>query len=97
MAQRISEEKIAQIIQLYQDIGIYSKVAKMVGCSPSTVKKYCTGAIAAITVNKPKILFDKKIRKVDNIDLSFFLESYPNLTTLTSEELEDMKGLWKEI
>ena len=38
---RLTEEKINEIRRLYSEIGIYSQVAKQVGCSPSTVKKIC--------------------------------------------------------
>ena len=37
---RFSDEKILQIQQKYKEIGIYSKVATICGCSPATVKKY---------------------------------------------------------
>ena len=37
---KISDEKIAQIQAKYKELGVYSQVAKIVGCSPATVKKY---------------------------------------------------------
>lgn len=40
MAIKITQEKIIQINELYLEIGVKSKVAKIVGCSPSTVTKY---------------------------------------------------------
>lgn len=92
---RLSEEKIAQIQQLYSEIGIYSQVAKQVGCSPSTVKKYCT--MAAIPVNKQIRKFDQEICEIFNLDLTLFLEKNVKLSTLTHEELNDMKELWEEI
>lgn len=93
---RLSDEKIAEIRRLYAEIGIYSQVAKTVGCSPSTVKKYCVDE-AAITVNKEVVKFSGIVPKVDDINLTFFLDIRTNLTTLTPDELEEMKGLWEEI
>lgn len=40
MANKITQEKIIQINELYLEIGVKSRVAKIVGCSPSTVTKY---------------------------------------------------------
>lgn len=40
MAKRITEEQILQINQLYYEIGVKSRVAKIVGVSASTVSKY---------------------------------------------------------
>lgn len=37
---RLTEEKIALIQQTYLQVGTYSGTAKIVGCSPATVKKY---------------------------------------------------------
>ncbi len=37
---RLTEEKIALIQQTYLQVGTYSGTAKIVGCSPTTVKKY---------------------------------------------------------
>lgn len=91
---RLSNEKIAEIQQLYSEIGVYSQVAKQVGCSPSTVKKYCTAAEAKPT---KKLEFNGKICEISDIDLTLFLEKKNNLTTLTHKELEEMKELWEEL
>ena len=91
---RLTDEKIAEIQRLYTEIGIYSQVAKQVGCSPSTVKKYCTAAEALPT---KKLEFDGQICEISDINVSLFLEKKVNLTTLTHDELEEMKVLWTEL
>ena len=93
---RLSNEKIAEIQKLYAEIGIYSQVAKKVGCSPATVKKYCNDA-AAVTVEKEVVKFNGAIPKVDEINFTFFLDTKDNLTTLTPDEKEELKGLWDEL
>ena len=93
---RLSNEKIAEIQKLYAEIGIYSQVAKKVGCSPSTVKKYCNDG-AAVTVKKEVVKFNGIIPTVDEVNLTFFLDTRDNLTTLTPDEKEELKGLWEEL
>ena len=92
---RLSNEKIAEIQRLYAEIGIYSQVAKQVGCSPSTVKKYCN--LEEVKIDKPIQKFKGKIPEIFELDLTLFLESSVNLTTLTYDELEELKELWEEI
>ena len=40
MARKIDDDTIIRINELYLEIGVKSKVAQMVGVSPSTVSKY---------------------------------------------------------
>ena len=42
---KLSAEKIELIQKLYAQYGVYSRVAKEVGCAASTVKKYVDGAV----------------------------------------------------
>ena len=93
---RLSDEKIAEIRALYAEIGIYSQVAKRVGCTAATVKKYCSDATAAI---QPKQItpFSGTIPRIEDMDLTFFLESSEYLTTLTLAEKEGIEQLWQEI
>jgi hypothetical protein len=92
---KLSEEKINEIIRLYKEIGVYSQVAKQIGCSPATVKKYCS--IPIEVKEKLKICFSGTIPEISYTDLTFFIEPYNNLTTLSTQELESMKGVWNEI
>lgn len=91
---RLSEEKISEIRRLYSEIGIYSQVAKITGCSPSTVKKYCTAPIEQTDI---KLEFNKTIPKISDIDFSLFLENKDSFTTLSHLEKNLMKELWDNI
>ena len=93
---RLSDEKIAEIRRLYAEIGVYSQVAKMVGSSAATVKKYCSDGTAAIQ-QKTITPFSGTIPNVNDIDLTFFLEKSTYLTTLTPEETKGIEELWQEI
>ena len=91
---RLSQDKIEEIQRLYSEIGVYSQVAKQVGCSPSTVKKYCTAAAVKPIV---KLEFAGAPREISDIDVTLFLEKDISLTTLTHDELAEMERLWKEL
>lgn len=91
---RLSQDKIEEIQRLYSEIGIYSQVAKQVGCSPSTVKKYCTAAEVKPIV---KLEFAGAPCEISDIDVTLFLEKDISLTTLTHDELAEMERLWKEL
>ena len=92
---KISAEKILEIQRVYSETGIYSQTAKIVGCSPSTVKKYCTGEYTIQQTTKPIKIFDKTFPKVEDIAFSFREKEF--LSTYTLQEEEEMKGLWEEL
>ena len=68
---RLTEEKIQEIVKEYQVIGTYSGVAKKVGVSPTTVKKY-------IEQTKPTEPIEKK-EKIPFNDLKVATEYINNL------------------
>ena len=94
---RLSDEKIAEIQKLYASIGIYSQVAKQVGCSAATVKKYCSLDTKPVVAPSNIIHFSGEIKEISNVDLTFFLEKSEYLTTLTLPEKEELRKLWEEI
>ena len=92
----ITQEKIIEINDLYLEIGTYSGVAKIIGCAPSTVKKY----IIPNYVPKDKI----QSKKVTIDDLPEFsteglknLENWGEVCLLSNEEKEEIKELWNEM
>lgn len=92
---KLTEEKIQEIREAYRRIGTYSGVAKEVGCSAATVKKYCNQETEAKPKNSvQKILFDKEIPSVESIN--FFFER-THWTILSEEEIIGVKELQKEV
>lgn len=92
----ITDEKIVEINELYLKIGTYSGVAKIIGCAPSTVKKY------VIEGYTPKE--NLQLQKMTVDDLPEFsteglknLENWGQLCLLNSEEKEEIKELWNEL
>lgn len=92
----VTQDMIKQINELYLKIKTYSGVAREVGISPSTVKKYIIPNYQS-EENIKKIIFKKE----DIPELSFEkfknLEDWGSLCNLTDEEKEEIKELWNEI
>lgn len=103
---KISQEKIEEILRLYQEIGVYSKVAKQVGCSPATVSRYVKlydgsqcGQIKENVSEKNIIHFDDEVVPITQLLNNEYIEKF-NLTLrdgLSAEELNELKVLWEEM
>lgn len=97
---KISPEQIEKMCQLYAEIGVYSKVAKMVGSSPATVKKYVS--LYSQSSNTPSarkediIHFDGNIPPVESISIQQFMNSILCAQNV-AEEIDELKQLWEEI
>lgn len=91
---KLSEEKIAEINKVYAEVGTYSGTAKIVGCSPATVKKYCQ--MEVIPDSTVRILFNGTIPPVEEINWPSE-EEISNLAKLSETEIEEIHELWKEL
>ena len=96
MARTISEETKIEINELYLKIGTYSGVAKVIGCAPSTVKKY----IIPNFVPQEKVL----IKVFQHEDLPEFsteglknIENWGSLCLLSEEEKNEIREFWDEL
>ena len=92
---KLSEEKITQIQQLYAEIGIYSQVAKIVGCTAATVKKYCTLNVAPAATQKI-VPFSGIIVPVTETFVRDFVSKSTNFA-LTDYEKAEIERLWEEL
>ena len=83
---KLTQEKIDEIVRLYEEIGTYSGVAKAVGCSPATVKKYVTAESEQEKEEIPMEFEDNilPVEKIKNFSLSL------GLMKLTKEEEEEI-------
>lgn len=97
MASKITTEDILNINKEYYDCHNYSEVARRLGWSASTVRKY---------VDKSWTPADETTRKIfnpsdlnDSFDTSIFkgVENFGELCVLSEEEIEEIKELWKEL
>lgn len=94
---RLSEEKIQEIIKEYPIIGTYSGVAKKVGVSPATVKRYVEQYKSTEVIEKKeKVLFNETIPEANCVYIPP-PEMRGEWICLTPDELYEMKELRKEI
>lgn len=94
-ARRVTDEDIKRMNELYLKIGTYAGVAREVGFSGSTVKKYIvTNYIAEEEIEKNKITFDKEIPDASTIK---FPTNWKYYLSLSEQEKEDMELLRKEV
>lgn len=91
---KLSEEKIAEIRRVYNELGTYSGTAKAVGCSPASVKKYTQeDYIPDPTVRVP---FSGTLPPVEELNWPSE-EEISNMARLTESEVEEIEILWKEL
>lgn len=98
MANRVTQENIIEMNEIYLKCGTYAETARRTGFSASTVKKYIIPnyiSKEAIVITNPFSIndipaFDKT--KFENIDWS---DDY--LYRPTAAEIDDLKELWKEL
>lgn len=90
---KLTEEKIKAIQEAYIRIGTYSGVAKELGCSTVTVKKYVSSndSLVAKSLITP---FEDEITPVEMIDFDFALYEW---THLIDEEIHEVKKLQEEM
>lgn len=92
---KLSEEKIAEIRRAYSEIGTYAGVARKLGFSPATVKKYTQEEYTPDpTVRVP---FNGEIPSVETMYWPLDEQEINNMARLTEEEIIEIKELWKEL
>ena len=98
MANKVTNEDVLRINELYYKHKTYAEVARQTGFSASTVKKYVIPGWAPVD--------DTKFVRFDLADLPDFeaatwlfrgINNYGNLCTLTDYEKEEIKELWEEL
>ena len=91
---RLTNEDIQNIKRAYSEIGTYAGVARKLGFSPATVKKYTQEEYTPdSTVRVP---FNGKLPPVEELNWPTE-EEIGNMARLTEAELEEIKELWKEL
>lgn len=98
MANKVTNEDILRINELYYKHKTYAEVARQTGFAASTVKKY-------IDKNWEPVKIDNIVR-FDLVNLPNFseaaelfrgVENYGDLCILSKEEKEEIKSLWGEL
>lgn len=96
MANKVTNEDILRINEIYYKTKVYAETARQTGFSASTVKKY------VIPGWKPVVAEDIQrfdIKDLPKLDVSIFksINNYGNLCVLTENEQAEIKDLWKEL
>lgn len=96
MANRVTNEDILRINEIYYKTKVYAETARQTGFSASTVKKYVIPGWEPVK-EENAIRFERS--QVPEFDFSIFkgVENYGDLCVLTTEELEELKDLWREL
>ena len=96
MANKVTNEDILRINEIYYKTKVYAETARQTGFSASTVKKY--------VIQNWKPVAAESIKRFDNsilpaLDFSPFLDidNFGELCVLTDEEKQEMEELWKEL
>lgn len=95
MARRVTAKDIKLMNELYIKYGTYAAVAREVGFSPSTVKRYITSNYKPVIASNIKrvTLEEMASRALDDYVDKNLIE----LFDLTEEEAEALKELTKEV
>lgn len=93
---KITDKEILQINKLYKQYKTYAAVAREVGCSAGTVKKYIIPNFDEAAAENVKTFTKEMMPKITNID---HIKDIENICDLCRglEHLADVKELRKEI
>lgn len=90
MATKISQADIKQINQRYYECHNYSQVAREMGISPSTVKRYVDLTYKPIDETKIKHIYAKDVPKVFNTEI-FHQINKEDVLCLSEEEKKELE------
>ena len=94
MATKITEEHKLQINILYKKYGTYAAVAREMGISPTTVKKY---VIPNFEVPQTDNIEQFDLSMLPEFDVKAFDGIDWNNCVVFGDEFKEIKELWKEI
>ncbi len=94
----VTPQDIENINELYLSLHTYAAVAREVGFSGSTVKKYIIeGYVSKEKLQESRIVFSGNIKDIKDISLPQMPEEWQNFLQLTDEEKQECEMLRKEI
>lgn len=98
MANKVTNEDVLRINELYYKHKTYAEVARQTGFSASTVKKYIIKNWAPIDNNNIiRFSMDSLPDFQDAVEVFSNIDNYGNLCFLTDKEKEEITKLWGEL
>lgn len=94
MAIRITEDQKIQMNILYQELKTYAAVARKIGCSPSTVKRYIISDFVNPKAVEKNII---QVTELPPLDSNIFNQPFGDLCILSAAEKDEVKVLWQEL
>ena len=96
MANKVTNEDILRINELYYKYKVYAQVARETGFSASTVKKYVIPNWAPVVVDSIKRFSLDDLPEFSTIVFKG-ITNYGNLCTLVEHEKTEIEELWGEM
>ena len=98
MANKVTNEDILRINELYYKHKTYAEVARQTGFAASTVKKYIISGWAPVEIeNITRFELSSLPDYEEAVKIFRGVDNYGYLCQLTPEENEEIKELWKEL
>lgn len=96
MATKVTLDDIQTINRLYYNLHSYAAVAREVGFSPATVKRYVNPSWKPVDESKIKRF---KVEDLPQFNFMCFMghENLGDLCELTEDEQAEVEALWEEI
>ena len=98
MANKVTNEDILRINEIYYKTKTYAETARQTGFAPSTVKKYVIPNWQPVVVENVKRFKLSELPELTNVTKLFNgIDNYGNLCVLSKLEEEEIEKLWEEL
>ena len=98
MANKVTNEDVLRINELYYKYKTYAEVARQTGFSASTVKKYVIPGWQPVAVESIKKFDENSLPDFQKaVEIFRGISNYGNLCVLTDYEKSEIKELWEEL
>ena len=96
---KLSDEKIAEIQKRYSECGVYAQVARELGVSPATVKKYVSSSDSARSpkVSIPVTKFEGEPLPIGQIVSPLTRQGWLDWCSFTDDDLKSVESLRGEL
>ena len=97
---KLSDEKIAEIQKLYAECGVYAQVARELGVSSATVKKYASSSSDSARspkVSVPITKFESEPLPIEQIVSPLTHQGWLDWCSFTEEDLKSVESLKGEL